>query len=138
MGVIASNTSTALRYAQHDSAHSGHGPVCIWQRRFFAWKTRGWCGCGTGTALLLLSSLGFEAGGVWKGSEGRDEDGDGGGDASEGGSRRGEGRAGWCFGEENEKEEEELWSLGRAVGMDDGACCVVVEGGGRFAEAVRR
>ena len=69
VAVMASNTSTALRYAQQDSAHSGHGPVWIWQRRFFAWKTRGWCGCGT----LVLSSLGFEA---WEGSEDRDEDDD--------------------------------------------------------------
>ena len=118
VAVMASSTSTALRYAQQDSAHSGQGPVWIWQRRFFAWKTREWWGCWTGTALLVLSALAFEAGGVWEGSEGPDED----RDEGEGG----ETRAGLCFGAEKEREERE-----RAGGMDDGA--TAAEGGARFS-----
>ena len=78
---IESQTSTALRYAQHDSSHKGQGPVWMLQRRFLAWKVREWCGCGGGV-------LGFGAGGVRKGLEGGYED----VDVEENGLRRSEGR----------------------------------------------
>lgn len=100
---ISTKTSTALRYAQQDSAHSGQGPVWIWQRRFLAWKRREWWGCGIGAVPELVEL----AGGVRKGLEGDDEDGDGVGEGEDGGEgeedkgnvegvlRSGEGRAGW-------------------------------------------